>query len=168
MLAVVLAGVAASFKREIRAYEKYEVWTRVLGWDDKWVFFVSHFVRAGKVRREEGRGLQPGTQGKKKKKGKGAERDTAVEDKALLASIVSKCVLRLGRETMPPAKVFAAAGLLPDEKAEAEAWKAIEAERVKGLEVAGAMDGLGVAAHAAFKPAMGPVLAEYSDVWAWA
>jgi Thioesterase-like superfamily len=45
-----LEAVTISFKREINPYKKYEIWTRVLPWDKKWVYMVSHFVEAGKVK----------------------------------------------------------------------------------------------------------------------
>ncbi|KAF8242172.1 hypothetical protein K440DRAFT_591227, partial [Wilcoxina mikolae CBS 423.85] len=41
---VALAGVTALFRREIPPFRKYTVSSRVLCWDRKWVFVVSHFV----------------------------------------------------------------------------------------------------------------------------
>ena len=43
---VVLGSVHASFLKEIRAYERYQVRSRILGWDKKWILIGSVFVRA--------------------------------------------------------------------------------------------------------------------------
>ena len=54
-----LGGVNALFRREIKPLQRYEVWTRILAWDEKWLYLVQHFVRKGAVR--PGRVLlQPG------------------------------------------------------------------------------------------------------------
>lgn len=34
---IMLGGVACSFKREIGIYEGYEMWSRILCWDRKWI-----------------------------------------------------------------------------------------------------------------------------------
>jgi len=46
---IALGGVSCHFKREIKPYERYDIWTRVLAWDRKWIYLVSHFVAAGTV-----------------------------------------------------------------------------------------------------------------------
>lgn len=45
-----LGAVFCSFRREIAPYAGYEMWTRVLAWDRKWLYIVTHFVVAGKVK----------------------------------------------------------------------------------------------------------------------
>ena len=35
--AVALGAVSCSFRRELKPYEKYELYTRVLSWDQKWL-----------------------------------------------------------------------------------------------------------------------------------
>ena len=40
-----LGGVTCTFKRELKPYRKYEIWTRVLSWDEKWVYVISHIVK---------------------------------------------------------------------------------------------------------------------------
>lgn len=42
-----LGGVNANFRKEILPFEKFEIWTRVLAWDHKWLYIVQHFVRPG-------------------------------------------------------------------------------------------------------------------------
>lgn len=181
ILTVVLAGVACAFKREIKPYERYEIWSRMLCWDEKWVYFVSHFVKAGKVKKGKNGGWllqswRSGVEEENEDCGRSAE-ILAPSEKAILASAVSKCVFRQKREFVVPGKVFEAAGLLPGAVGKSEdgtppkeqQWKAdrIEAERIKGLKVAEAMAGLNLA-HGAFEPDSGPVLAEYRDIWALA
>ncbi|CUS15260.1 unnamed protein product [Tuber aestivum] len=86
-LYVALAGVSALFRREIKPFEKYEVVTRLLCWDTKWVFVASHFTA-----------LKRGPDGKRK----------------IFATCISKYVFKQGRVTIPPEEVFRESGLLPD------------------------------------------------------
>jgi len=44
--------MAFFFLNEIKPYEGYELWTRVLCWDEKWVYTVKHFVKMAAVRPE--------------------------------------------------------------------------------------------------------------------
>ena len=80
---VALAGVTALFRREIRPLAAYVVSSRVLGWDRKWLFVVSHFVSAG------------------------------AGERVVYASCLSKYVFKSGRRTVPPEVVLAESGLLP-------------------------------------------------------
>ena len=40
-----LGGVTCTLKRELKPYRKYEIWTRVLSWDEKWIYVISHIVK---------------------------------------------------------------------------------------------------------------------------
>lgn len=161
-LYVALAGVSCLFRREIKPFEKYEIVSRLLAWDDKWVWVVSHFVSVG------------GAPGERK----------------IFASALSKYVFKMGRKTIKPVDIFTECQLLPGRPAEAEAkasgvevlptangngngnghcrtekevlevldaataaaqeehpdaywtWDRIEAERVRGCEIAKSMLGL--------------------------
>jgi hypothetical protein len=84
-LNVILGSVHTSFHREIKPYEGYEVRSRILGWDKKWIVIGSWFVRPGR-------------------KGKG---------ETLLASALSKYVVKKGKFTVPPERCFTTAGWLP-------------------------------------------------------
>jgi acyl-CoA thioesterase FadM len=84
-LSIILGSVHTSFHREIRPYELYEVRSRVLGWDRKWIVIGSWFVR-------------PATGGK---------------EEVLLASALSKYVVKKGRFTASPERCFTTAGWLP-------------------------------------------------------
>lgn len=90
---VALAGVTALFRREIKPFEKYEIITRLLCWDGKWIWVVSHFVSLGKNQNKDGSG-----DGKRK----------------IFASTLSKYVLKHGRITVPPEDVLRESGLLPE------------------------------------------------------
>ncbi|KAJ9635648.1 hypothetical protein H2204_005608 [Knufia peltigerae] len=84
--AVILGSVHSSFHREIKPYERYEVRSRVLGWDKKWIVVVSYFIR-------------PATGGK---------------GEVVLASALSKYVVKKGRFTVPPERCLTTAGWLPE------------------------------------------------------
>lgn len=83
-----LGGVTCDFKREIKPYRRYEMWSRILCWDSKWFWVVTHFVD-------------------KEGQSEGAER-------TVFASATSKCVFKKGRLTVRPAVMLRLSGLLPD------------------------------------------------------
>jgi hypothetical protein len=158
-----LGAVFCSFRRELGPLQGYEMWSRILAWDRKWLYIVTHFVPKGKVRpaRWDGRRMGP-TRGRvQRADGAGAGGDKVEEEdfsKYVAATAISKYVFKLGRFTVHPALVIEAAGLLPerpgegwcggetgtgtpedlgelDEEGEWD-WKRVEAERRKGLEYA--------------------------------
>ncbi|KAK8073476.1 hypothetical protein PG994_004375 [Apiospora phragmitis] len=106
---VMLGAVACNFKREIRPFAGYEMWTRVLSWDRKWLYMVTHFVEKGAVRP---RSWAAEDFGLTHDDGKHAgEQDW---EKKVYASAVSKYVFKIGRLTVHPAIVIGASGLLPE------------------------------------------------------
>lgn len=42
----VVASVMIRFRRELRPFERFEMHTRLLGWDDRWVFLRQDIVRS--------------------------------------------------------------------------------------------------------------------------
>ncbi|KAJ5714384.1 uncharacterized protein N7483_011565 [Penicillium malachiteum] len=46
-LLMAMGGVSCLFHREVKPLQRYEVWSRVLAWDEKWVYVVSYFVKKG-------------------------------------------------------------------------------------------------------------------------
>jgi hypothetical protein len=86
-LRVILGSVFTNFGREIPPYVKYEVQTRLLSWDQKWIYLVSYFVTPGL-----------GKDGKK----------------VVYASALSKYVCKKGRWTIPPEMILRGTGLLPE------------------------------------------------------
>ena len=79
----VLGGVQCDFKRPIRPYQKYEVISRILTWDEKWIWVGSWFVSMPK---NGGR--------------------------TVFACCISKVVWKEGRRTVPPWESFRRSGLL--------------------------------------------------------
>jgi hypothetical protein len=85
------------------------MWTRVLSWDEKWIYFVSHFVVKGKVVPECV--LQGG-------KGKGKGKEKKMEPKHVFASSIARYVFKDftdGSKTIPPREVLMECNLLPKE-----------------------------------------------------
>lgn len=89
-----LGAVFCSFKKEVAPLQGYEMWTRILAWDRKWVYLLTHFVVKGKAHGASTRG-EP-------------------LDKYVIATAVSKYVFKVGRFTVHPAIVLGQSGLLPD------------------------------------------------------
>lgn len=90
-MTVMLGSVYCTFKREIKPLEKYEMQSKIAGWDEKWLYVLTYFLRPAK----QGGG------------GSGGE-------KMLFAVAVSKYVMKKGRLTVRPERVLRASGLLPD------------------------------------------------------
>ena len=119
-LLIALGGNSCHYHREIPPYTRFEIWTRVLSWDRKWLYVVSHFVEEGAFRPEKYI-LQP-RKGSRSKgwvgKGESGESLSEEERKTKLrgkvyASSVSKYVVKKGRLTIPPELVLARSEMLP-------------------------------------------------------
>lgn len=180
---IALGGIACNFKKEIKPYAKYEMWTRLLSWDRKWFFLVTHLVRPG-VGKPKEFSLQPW------KKGARAEQEYDPEKLkgAIFATAIAKYVVKEGRRTIHPEKVLMDAGMVPEKpegwvyKGEVEAsengevlvpekvgeedewnWDVIEKQRLKGLSFGEnflALDGL----HDVFDGGENGVLGKYFDL----
>ena len=122
--ATALGGVSCNFKREIKPYEGFEVWTRILSWDNKWLYVISHFVKKGAVK-PKAYTLQPWkrrTSSKAKANGDAVNGEMGKEGPhpAIFASGIAKYVFKKGRRTIPPERVLRASHLLPTKPAEHE------------------------------------------------
>lgn len=119
---IMLGGVSCIFRREIKPYQRFEIWSRILCWDRKWVYIVSHFVRKGQVKPTL-YSLQP-----EKSKihsqadDRGGKQDTDAHPRnktenfvhpGIFASAISKYVFKKGRLTIPPERILEASSLLP-------------------------------------------------------
>jgi hypothetical protein len=92
------------------------MWTRVLTWDHKWLYVVTHFVRKDAAE-PNGISLYPSQQTPP------ASRKSSLVDELLTkdgkkkpviyASALSKCVFKKGRVTIAPEVMLEASGLLP-------------------------------------------------------
>ena len=145
-----LGAVFCSFRKELGSYQGFEMWSRVLAWDRKWLYIVTHFIVKGKVRPTEWDNASFG---------KTRPRDEDADfQKYVVATAVSKYVFKLGRFTVHPAIVLEASSLLPprpgagwrggdaevgtpDDLGEVTAegewdWKRVESQRRKGMEFA--------------------------------
>jgi hypothetical protein len=117
---IALGAVSCHFKHEILPYEKFEIWTRVLCWDHKWMYFVSHMVRPG-IARPAHYTLQRGRRGFAQRKGglvngEKKEEEQKRRDKlrgAVFASSIAKYVTKKGRLTIPPELVLQRSDMLP-------------------------------------------------------
>lgn len=119
---IALGAVACVFQREIAPMEGFEVWTRLLAWDRKWIYIISHVVRKGAVKPSRYHS-QPWKKGRKSSgKGNGdkAGDDEAEErkerekmKKAVFASSIAKYVCKKGRLTIPPEIALDRSRLLP-------------------------------------------------------
>ncbi|KAL2430716.1 hypothetical protein ABEF95_013149 [Exophiala dermatitidis] len=134
---VALGGVSCTFRKELLPYETYDLWTRVLAWDEKWVYLVTHFVK-----RRNGHSVDPKesslyprqnktrTTTKKEdesRDGREDRRDSASStstgsavtsagsdtDPSIAASALSKIVFKNGRVTIRPQQMLEASGLVP-------------------------------------------------------
>jgi len=116
---IMLGGVSCNFKKEIKPFEGFEIWTRILSWDRKWIYIISHFVKKRAVE-PKGYTLQPWKRVKAEKAaGDGSNGDavsgstTKATHPAIFASGIAKYVFKKGRLTIPPERILQNAGLLP-------------------------------------------------------
>lgn len=47
--APIVGDAMAKFRKDLKPFERFELHTRVLGWDEKWVFMEHRFVRGERV-----------------------------------------------------------------------------------------------------------------------
>ena len=107
---VALGAVGCWFQREIKPLEGFEIYTRLLSWDRKWLYLVSHVVKAGKVN-PESYVLQPWkNKGKRSAESKREEEDLK---KHIFATSIARYVVKKGRLTVNPEIVLERSRLLP-------------------------------------------------------
>lgn len=142
---IIVGAVQTSFKKELRAYEKYEIWTRVLSWDRKWLYLVSHFVEKGAVKPRFW-----DTGGSWPIRNTPSKPDDWVKN--ILAISITKLVFKVGRLTIHPAIVLGASGLLPPRPG---GWTTGDGERELSSAESATEDGLKV------------ITGEDEDTWDW-
>jgi hypothetical protein len=179
---VALGGMSCLFKREIKPYAKFEMWTRVLCWDRKWFYLVTHLVRPG-VGKPESWTLQPW----RRQKSKIAQVDKEKLLGAVYATAIAKYVIKRGRITVAPEQALRDADMVPEKPegwvykeevgageegnevlpqpvgAENWNWDVIERERRRGMVIAqkfADMDGM----HDFFDGGKDGALGEYADL----
>lgn len=166
----VLGGVSCNWRREIKPYVAYEMWSRVLSWDDNWLYIVTHFVRKGAIK-PKGYLSQKTFLGRKNATSEKEGHDSSdelsfatapevVRKNAIYASAISKYVFKDGQKTVPAPEALDSLGLLPELQPEFEAagdcsradymasvdsrWnhEQVQRERERGLEMAKLFAGL--------------------------
>lgn len=149
---MILSGVQIVFRKEILPYQGYEVWSRVMSWDEKWLYIVSHFVERNAF--GHGKYLLQGKKNtlRQEKKGKAT----------VYASAVSRYVFKQQqKKTLSPEIMLAECGLLPLEKG--EEWAKIEERREKDL-VAARLESGWDAVHDSFDGDENAALGRYVDL----
>jgi hypothetical protein len=109
---VALGAVSCLFQRQIEPLQAFEVYTRVLSWDRKWLYTVSHIIKKGVIK-PDSYVLQPwkNAQGP----GEGAKKRQDEEDvtKHIFATSLARYVFKKGRMTINPEIVLERSRLLP-------------------------------------------------------
>jgi len=152
-MVIILGGAQCVWRREIKPYEPYELWTRILAWDEKWIYIVTHFVERDHYVHKEYI-LQPRrTLRKKKCKPKQPM-------KALFASAVARYVVKNNKRTVSPDELLRLCGLLPPE--DSQNFQEIESKRQKWLSIAQLREGWD-AVHGLFDGDESAALGHFSD-----
>ncbi|KAK4153962.1 hypothetical protein C8A00DRAFT_33294 [Chaetomidium leptoderma] len=100
-----LAAVQCTFKREISPFQAYDLSSRILAWDAKSLFTVTYFLKPG-----AGAKLLPADADVLG--GPGSVLGDQKLRRCVYAAMVTRYVCKAGRETVAPAAVLEAAGLL--------------------------------------------------------
>lgn len=161
-----LGGTCCIFKKAIAPFSKFEISSRILCWDEKWVYVVSHFTKPGSNSASR---VVPEAATKKQ---------NPVSDRAgnIYATAITKYVFKQGRKTYAPESVMQECGLLPPQPTpEASqglkpgilqefhghwSWEQVQEERNRHLQVAqnfGSLDQL----HDAFVGHSAPAMYHY-------
>jgi hypothetical protein len=142
-----LGGVSCTFRRELRPYEPYDLWTKIVAWDEKWIYMMTHFVKKGARIQPQELTLYPKQRHLgEKSRGSGQRRKEAADAHGkgpVAATAVSKIVFKDGRKTIAPMQILELSGLVPTRGGKDSAtgpsksdwtWEKMEAERLRGLE----------------------------------
>lgn len=202
---VALGAVSCFFQRQIDPLAKFEIYSRVLTWDRKWIYLISHIVKKGAIK-PNSYVMQPWK--KSKRQPADAKKESEDFTKYVYATSVSRYVFKKGRLTINPELVLERSRLLPPRPAgvglpprsEAPAaetstvaqesstqketsapestasplasagvdedpewtWEDMEAERLRGLELAVHLDVMNDC-HKALKADV--VLGKFGDYW---
>lgn len=107
---LIVGAVSCVFRKEIKPYQPYELWTKIVSWDGKWIYMVTHFVPRGTSRRPSY------TEGSQRAENL-PDPQRALEEEwkdVVLASAITRMVFKRDRVTVPPAGAFKACGLYPE------------------------------------------------------
>ena len=130
---MLLGSVSCHYHREIPPYARYELWSRILAWDGKWFYSVTHIVKPGtavparwtmqpwrKTTRRASKNNKSEIENKHRNKENDAINDAAEQErrkdemrKNVYATSMAKVVVKKGRLTIPPEVFLRRAGVLP-------------------------------------------------------
>ncbi|KAK5081042.1 hypothetical protein LTR64_002145 [Lithohypha guttulata] len=105
-----LGAVSCTFRKEFKPYEAYDMWTRILSWDEKWFYLVTHFVKQGDKIEPTEHSLYPQQNSNGKKSHRNFDKPMC---SSVCATALSKVVFKNGRMTVAPEVMLELAGLLP-------------------------------------------------------
>jgi hypothetical protein len=110
---VALGAVGCFFQREVPPLARFEIYTRILSWDRKWLYLVSHVVKKGAIK-PDSYVLQPWKKGKRRAAGD-AKKSDEEEDlkKHVYATSIARYVMKKGRLTVNPEIILERSRLLP-------------------------------------------------------
>lgn len=112
ILTVMLGSTQTSFKREIPTLQPYEVWSRILTWDQKWLYIVTHFVQRGRITPTASVANMKAENGGASKSKTAPPASSKDVESSIFATSISKCVFKKGRMTVSPERVLGASELL--------------------------------------------------------
>jgi hypothetical protein len=146
-----LGGTSCMYRKAIPPFARYEISSRVLCWDQKWIYVVSHFTKPGSNKPTK---LVLGS--KEERAGEENSKDS------VYATAITKYVFKQGRITCTPESVMKDCGLFPDEAGPSDGWslEQVQDECNKHLEVAQNFGSLDVL-HDAFVGRSGPAMYFY-------
>lgn len=107
---VALGAVSCFFQRQIEPLESFEIYTRILTWDRKWLYTVSHIVKKGAIK-PDSYVLQPWKNSKRQRAAEKKEEGDLT--KHIFATSVARYVFKKGRLTINPEIVLERSRLLP-------------------------------------------------------
>lgn len=106
---VALGSGICSFKREIKPYHSYDMSSRILSWDEKWIYIITQFVSKDATR-EQVSTLYLGQNNRQTS----SDIPATNREGAVFATALSKCVFKEGRKTISPEAMLRRSELLPD------------------------------------------------------
>jgi len=157
-----LGGTSCIFKKAIAPFARYEISSRVLCWDQKWIYVVSHFTKPGSNKPTR---FLVGSQAAKSP---ASEKKVEDQQDRIYATAITKYVFKAGRVTCTPESILEECGLLPPRSADTEkrdnnshwSWQQVQEECDKHLEVARSFGNLD-ALHNTFVGRSGPAMYTY-------
>lgn len=101
-----VANVFTTYFRDIKPFERYSVTSRILCWDEKWIYVLSEFTKPCSSSNSANISKS------------GIERDLKRDNETLCSLSLTKYVLKNGRITISPVDAFTSCGLYNDDMVE--------------------------------------------------